>query len=179
VLRREQPADHPRVAAVHRRAFVSPDLDHGEPPPEVALVAALREDSGFIPSLSVVALVGGAVVGHAIATSGRIAGRAAAGLGPLGVDPDWQRRGVGTALMHHVIGAADALDLPLVALLGGVDYYARFGFRPASALGVEAPDPTWGDHFQVLRLSDYRGERGLFQYAAPFDALILPPDTDG
>ena len=33
-------------------------------------------------------------------------------LGPLSVRPDSQRRGVGSALVHAVLGAADALDEP-------------------------------------------------------------------
>lgn len=42
----------------------------------------------------------------------------ALGLGPLAVRPDQQGQGVGQALMHAVLGAADALGKPFVALLG-------------------------------------------------------------
>ena len=55
-------------------------------------------------------------------------------LGPLSVRPDRQRQGVGSALMHAVLGAADALGERLVALLGSTAYYPRFGFRPARPL---------------------------------------------
>jgi hypothetical protein len=48
---------------------------------------------------------------------------------------------------------------------------ADVGFVPASSLGVEAPDPAWGEHFQARPLGTYRGERGTFAYAAPFAAL--------
>lgn len=47
-----------------------------------------------------------------------------------------QGRGIGSALMHAVLGAADALNEPFVALLGHADYYARFGFRPAQAYAI-------------------------------------------
>ena len=60
-------------------------------------------------------------------------------LGPLSVRPDRQRGGVGSALMHAVLGAADALGEPLVALIGNPAYYRRFGFR----LGAR-PDHTAG-----------------------------------
>jgi predicted N-acetyltransferase YhbS len=40
----------------------------------------------------------------------------ALGLGPIGVVPGHQNRAVGHALMHAVLGAADALDEHLVAL---------------------------------------------------------------
>ena len=94
------------------------------------------------------------------------------GLGPIGVLPSLQRAGVGRALMHAVIAAADALDYPLVALLGHLDYYPQFGFVPASRLGVVVPNAEWGDSFQARPLAAWHeGLRGSFRYAAPFDAL--------
>ena len=61
---------------------------------------------------------------------------------------------------------------PLIALLGSTVYYGRFGFVPAADLGIDAPDPAWGDHFQVRTLTTYTPDlRGRFTYAAPFEAL--------
>ena len=40
------------------------------------------------------------------------------------------------------IGAADAAGEPLIALRGDPRFYIRFGFVPASELGVDAPDPA-------------------------------------
>jgi putative acetyltransferase len=73
--------------------------------------------------------------------------------------------------MHAVLGAADALGEPVVVLLGHTDYYPRFGFEPAR-LGIEAPDPAWGTHFQARPLSTYDPSvRGPFAYARPFAEL--------
>lgn len=172
LIRRELPDDVDRIDDVHRQAFAFAAPDGGEPV-EVALVHALRADRGWIPALSLVALdAGGTVVGHVVCSEGSLAGTPAVGLGPIGVRPDAQRRGVGQALMHAVLGAADALDYPLVALVGHRDYYPRFGFVPASQLGVLAPDPAWGDHFQARALTAWRPDvRGAFRYAAPFQTL--------
>lgn len=61
---------------------------------------------------------------------------------------------------------------PLVVLLGHADYYSRFGFVPASRLGVLPLDRSWRDHFQARALATWTpGLRGTFRYAAPFDAL--------
>lgn len=99
-------------------------------------------------------------------------GQDALGLAPLGVLPEHQRQGVGGALMHAVLAAADALDEPLVALLGHRDYYPRFGFRPATEYGITPPSPEWAEHFQVRTLTAYRPSiRGEFRYAPEFDQL--------
>src|SRR5690606_4148307 len=126
----------------------------------------LRDHAGYIPSLSLVAEdVSGVVVGHVICTRGHLDAGSAVGLGPLGVDRDRQARGVGSALMHAVLAAADALEFDVVVLLGHREYYPRFGFVPAGSIGIGAPDPVWGDHFQARRLSRWTpAVGGRFRY---------------
>lgn len=132
----------------------------------------LRDDPSWVPELSLVAEADGEIVGHAVATRGTLAGRPALGLGPVSVSPARQRAGVGSALMHAILGAADAIGEPVVVLLGSPDYYGRFGFVPASTVGIEAPEPAWGDYFQARPLAAYdQSVRGTFAYAAPFDRL--------
>ena len=65
---------------------------------------------------------GGDVIGHVLCTRGSVGAAPVLALGPLSVRPDWQRRGVGSALVHAVLGAGDALGEPLVALLGSTAY---------------------------------------------------------
>ena len=48
------------------------------------------------------------VVGHVVCTRGWIGELAALGLGPISVLPTYQRRGIGHALMHAIIAAAEA-----------------------------------------------------------------------
>ncbi|MEH1058590.1 N-acetyltransferase [Micromonospora sp. CPCC 206171] len=173
LIRRETPADIAAIHAVHTAAFASADAPDAVPV-EAPLVDALRADDGWLPALSLVAAdADGQVVGHVVCTRGTVAGAPVAlGLGPLGVLPAWQRRGVGSALMHAVLGAADALDEPLVVLLGHPEYYPRFGFRPAVDLGVTPPGP-WGPRYFMARpLSAWRPDiQGPFEYAKPFAAL--------
>ncbi len=129
----------------------------------------LREDAGFLPHLSLVAEDDDRLVGHVIATRGWLEpfGTPVLGLGPLGVLPEAQGRGVGTALVHALVAVAEACEERLVALLGAPAYYGRFGFVPASDLGIEAPDPAWGEHFQARHLTGPR-VTGRFRYAEPF-----------
>jgi putative acetyltransferase len=169
LVRRETAADLPAIVEVTRAAFARADAPDTEPV-EVTLLAELRETADWLPRLSMVATENDRVVGHVVASRGRIDGAPVAALGPLSVHPDHQRRGVGLALVHTLLGAAEALDEPAVVLLGSPDYYRRFGFRAASDLGIQAPVPAWGRYFQVRPLAGYRpGLTGAFRYSEPFD----------
>jgi putative acetyltransferase len=136
LIRREEHGDVVGIREVHAAAFAA----EGEPM-EVRLVDALRESDAWIPALSWVAERDGAVVGHVVCTRGYVGEVAAVGLGPLGVLPATQHHGVGTALMHAVIGAADVLDEPLIALLGAPGYYGGSGSSPARVDRSNPPSP--------------------------------------
>ncbi|XAS73509.1 N-acetyltransferase [Micrococcaceae bacterium Sec5.1] len=175
VLRTERPEDRPEILELTARAFsVSPVT--GQPvegtPLEVGLLRELFECDEYIPELSIVAEIGGDIVGHAISTRGWIGDLELVGLGPIGVLPQFQRCGVGSALMRESAARATAAGEPAIALLGSPVYYPRFGYVPATSLGVEPPDASWGDHFQLLPLPGWPdGVRGTFRYAAPFERV--------
>jgi putative acetyltransferase len=169
LIRREAAGDAGAIRDVTAAAFARPDTAH--PPAEATLVDELRASSAWLPALSLVATgPDGDIVGHVLCTRGHVDGAPVLGLGPLSVRPDSQRRGVGSALMHAVLGAGDALGEPLVALLGSPDYYRRFGFRRSDEYEVTPPRPHWQPHFQVRVLTAYApGLRGTFAYPEPFD----------
>ena len=171
IVRREQPRDHAAVRDLHRAAFGTVQAGGAEVV-EARLLDELRADAGFLPHLSLVALDGGDLVGHVIGTRGWVEplGAAALGLGPLGVRPDAQGRGVGTVLVHALLAVAEAAGEHLVALLGAPAYYGRFGFVRSTELGIDPPDPAWGAHFQARRLAGPE-QRGTFRYAEPFTRL--------
>lgn len=172
LIRREVARDVAAIRAVTTAAFAHSDRP-AEIPAETRLVDDLRADPAWLPALSLVATdPGDTVVGHVLATRAHVGPAPVLGLGPLSVHPDHQRHGVGSALMHAVLSAADALDEPLVALLGDPAYYGRFGFRPSTAYGIAPPLAEWQPHFRVRPLTAYLpAVRGTFTYAEPFDRL--------
>jgi putative acetyltransferase len=167
LIRTEQPADRPAVLNVVARAFAAGD---GSEPVEPRLLAELYECDGFLPEFSLVAEDAGAVVGQVISTRGWIGSAPALGLGPIAVEPDHQRSGIGAALLAETRRRAEAAGESVIVLLGSTDYYPRFGYRPASESGIRAPDPAWGDHFMALPLTQ-APPVGAFAYAGPFGRL--------
>lgn len=169
LIRRETPEDREAIHAVHADAFRS-----APEPVEARLVDDLRADGDLIGALSFVAIRDGEMVGHVCCSTARLGEdtTATVGLGPLGVRRAHHRTGVGSALVHTTLGAADALGHGLVVLLGSPDYYRRFGFVLAETFGVVAPDPAWVPHFQVRPLTAYRpSQTGNFRYAPAFERL--------
>jgi predicted N-acetyltransferase YhbS len=175
LLRSEAPEDRDAILALTADAFaISPATGlpaEGEPL-EVKVLGALFEAKEYLPDFSIVAVLDSEVVGHVISTRGWVGDHGLLGLGPLGVTPRLQRHGIGSALMKETIRRANAAGESGIALLGSPDYYSRFGFVPATSLGVLPPDEAWGDYFQLLPLALWPGGvRGPFRYAEPF-ALI-------
>jgi putative acetyltransferase len=163
-IRRQVPEDAAPVRDVIGRAF--------EAHPEVvALEEALAQRSD---STGYVALVDDRVVGHVRLTRGWIDAEArlveVLVLSPLSVTPDWQRRGIGRALVAHAVAEAKRAAVPAVFLEGDPAYYARLGWRPASELGVSPPSvripkPAW----QAVPLPGWKPwMRGALVYAETF-----------
>lgn len=169
VIRPPDPVEQTSVLTVIAAAFASEASPDSEPA-EVELTRRLLAGPDLIAPLTLVAVSPDSdIVGVVVGTRARVGDVDAIGLGPLAVRPDAQSAGVGSALVHAVVAAADALGYPVAALLGDPAYYSRFGFSTAADLDVVAPDPQWGEHFQARRLSAWTGAAvGSFRYAAPF-----------
>ena len=175
IVREQQADDYEAIRHVYAEAFRRPGFrppqNPGSVPPEVGLFEALWEARDVIPEFSFTALTDGGVVGHATASRATVVTDSVVAVGPIGVLPEHQGMGIGSALMDALLAAADAGDVPLIVLLGAPEYYSRFGFRPARELSVTPPEPQWGDAFQARPLTAYTGSvTGRFQYASAFSS---------
>ncbi len=162
-LREWEAGDQPVTRSLLVRAFGGPD--------EADLVEALRLDGSVI--LELVAEVGPRVAGHIlysqITLNPAIESVQVAALAPLAVDPDFQRRGIGGALIHMSLPMLAHAGVDAVIVLGDAAYYTRFGFSPELAATLQSPFPP-GDHFMAMELSpgSIEGCRGKVCYARAF-----------
>jgi putative acetyltransferase len=160
-LRAEVPGDGEAIRAVHERAFGRPD--------EARVVDQVRTTRAFRPELSLVAEEDGRIVGHVLLSATRLEDRDVLLLGPIGVLPEWQRHGIGSALVLEGLRRAEADGEPLVLLEGDPAYYSRFGFRLAAELGIEAPEGAPAQYVQARPLAAYTPElRGRATYPPAF-----------
>ena len=175
IVREQQADDYEAIRHVYAEAFRRPGFrppqNPGSVPPEVGLFEALCKAGDAIPEFSFTALANGGVVGHVTASQATVATDPVVAVGPIGVLPDHQGTGIGSALMDALLAAADAADVPLIVLLGAPQYYSRFGFRPAQELSVIPPEPEWEDAFQARPLTAYTPSvAGPFAYAPAFSS---------
>jgi len=147
-IRKEQPQDIPTIHEVNKRAF-----GQGL---EADLVDTLRRNCNDL--LSLVAVVGNEVVGHILFSSVTVEGEETAvegmGLAPMAVLPEYQRQGIGSALVMTGIARLASSACSFVTVLGHTDYYPRFGFEPASRYGVRSQWDVPNESFMLLVLNE-------------------------
>jgi len=172
-------SDIEAVAAVNRAAFGS-DV-------EADLADVLMRDAAFVPELSIAAEDdAGALVGHVLFTRAWLVRERDLPdvplllLAPLAVVPEWQGRGVGTAIVREAVARArDAGEVGMV-VLGDPAYYGRFGFTEAASLGIQAPYPVPEYAWQALEISPKAldGAVGTVRVAPPLDDPELWEEPD-
>ena len=140
LIRRYESTDADRVRDIHAKAFRRIDAPDAIPP-EVALFDALVGADDVIPQLSLVTVGDADPVGHVMCSRATVEARAVAALAPISVDPRNQRQGVGRAMMHAVLSAAEALDVPLVGLLGVGLVLLPHRIHPRGDAGYRIPVP--------------------------------------
>jgi putative acetyltransferase len=169
LIRGETAGDYEAIRAVNRAAFGGDE--------EAALVDRLRADGLAVASL--VAVEGGEIAGHILLSElpveTELGAVPAVSLAPMAVRPEWQRKGVGSALVHAGLDLCRARGKAVVIVLGHPGYYPRFGFSTELASRIQCPFPGAGDAWMALELAPgaLSGITGSVRYPAAF-GLVEP-----
>lgn len=165
-VRPERPEDQAAIHALHVAAFPTDA--------EARLVDALRVGGAL--TLSLVAVIGGALVGHiafspvTVEAEGGVAH--GVGLAPMAVAPTHQRQGIGARLIAAGLGALRAHRQPFCVVLGHPAYYPRHGFVPAGTRAMRWEHGHDQAFFvQALAPGGLDGVAGVVRYRPEFDAL--------
>jgi putative acetyltransferase len=130
IVRAETPADIEAISHINIVAFEDHPLSHRN---EHLIVDALRAADALM--LSLVAENDGSVVGHVAFSAASIGGCGEwTLLGPVGVLPEWQGRGIGSALIRAGLEWVRWNGLRGCVLVGDEGYYRRFGFAPCEGV---------------------------------------------
>jgi len=147
-VRPETAEDIRAIDVVHISAF------GGEA--EARLVSALRESTTYNRELSLVAELGGRIVGHVLLTRVPLRNdgteKHVLALAPMSVVPSQSHRGIGSELINASINLAKEKGYGAIVVMGHPEYYKRAGFIPARDMHVSCNLPAPEDALTVREL---------------------------
>lgn len=150
------------------------------------LVHVMRGCPAFVPELCLAARDGGKAVGGSMCVRARIDGddgvrREVLTLGPIGVLPEYQRRGIGGALIERTAEIARGMGFRAILLCGDPDYYARRGFVPAESFCIRNAENMYAD--ALAGAAGIYFEDEIYNIdetpAAEYDKLFPPKEAVG
>lgn len=126
IIRKETVTDIEEITEVTIAAFKTlPISNHTEQ----FIIKALRAAGAL--TISLVAEIDGQVVGHIAFSPVTVSDGTTGwyGLGPVSVLPDYQKQGIGKALINKGLSLLKDMGGQGCALVGDPNYYKRFGFK--------------------------------------------------
>ena len=166
-IRAEVPADIAEIRKVNLQAFPGPG--------EADLVETLRSKKATI--FSFVALCDSNITGHIMFSPVTLdpiqISIKGAGLAPVAVLPEFQRRGIGSLLIRHGIEQCKQAGYDYIALLGHPEYYPRFGFVPSVKYNIKCEYDAPVEAFMILELraGALTGHSGTVKYLPEFNEV--------
>jgi len=162
IVRDERPSDIEQIDALTTRAFEPMPFSSGS---EAGIIRSLRESRDL--TVSLVAEDNGVVVGHVAFSPITVDGvhEGWFGLGPLSVEPDRQREGIGRILVQRGLEAMSQRGARGVALIGDPRLYCRFGFESDGLLTYKNLDTGLVQRIILCGA----GPQGELRFAASFE----------
>jgi len=131
IIRSEKQSDIKAIFEITKQAFENHPISQNT---EQLIVNALRDDNAL--TISLVAEIDDKVVGHIAFSPLTISDGSCDwyALGPISVQPKFQRQGIGQALVREGLSQLKSLGAQGCVLVGEPAFYNRFGFKSYSDL---------------------------------------------
>lgn len=140
LIRDENPSDVSAIAELTVAAFATVEVSNHT---EQFIIEALRAAKAL--TVSLVAELDGRVVGHIAFSPVTMSDGTQDwyGLGPVSVLPEYQRQGIGKALIREGLSRLKSLKARGCCLVGHPQYYRQFGFENVEGLVHEGVPPEF------------------------------------
>lgn len=172
-IRNETPADYRAVEVMTRKAFWNVQVPGCN---EHYLAHILRGSDDFLPELDFVAELDDAIVGNVMYTRSKLIAedgeeKDILTFGPLSVDPEYQRRGIGKALLRHSLEKAAQMGYEAVVIFGNPENYVTSGFRGCRHYGVAIAKDAYPVALLVKELKPgaLAGKNWIFEESSAYE----------
>jgi len=168
-IRRENKKDYRAVEELTREAFwnlYTPGCD------EHYLVHKMRNHPDFIEKLDYVAEYDNRIIGNIMYTKAWLLNeeqkKEIVSFGPVCVLPEYQRKGIGSQLIHHTIEILKADKIPAVVIYGSPYNYCKFGFKNGKDYNISDMNGNYPYAMLVLELEKnaFDNRHWKFQYSS-------------
>ncbi|MGO4937941.1 GNAT family N-acetyltransferase [Fundicoccus sp. Sow4_H7] len=138
-IRQAKAEDNQAIEELIYRTFQPVVLEGRTGTREHYLAHLMRQDAAYIPELDWLILKNEEPIGHIMYSHGDIIHNDQTKtpvivFGPLSVDPNYQKQGIGKQLIAETIFKAQTLGHKAIIITGHPEYYQALGFVPADAL---------------------------------------------
>ncbi|MFW6287606.1 MAG: GNAT family N-acetyltransferase [bacterium] len=177
IIRNETESDCRKVEEVTREAFWNlyvPGCD------EHYLVNKIRKHPDFINELDFVASYDGEIIGNIMYTKSYIADDSNNSIdtitfGPISVLPEYQRKGVGTALINHSKRIALDNGYKAIIIEGHPHNYCKHGFKVSKDFNISNVEGDYPYCLLVLELEEGYIPEGNWKY---YSSDVYKIDSD-
>jgi len=171
-IRRENKKDYRAVEELTREAFWNlhtPGCD------EHYLVHKMRNHPDFIEKLDYVAEYDNRIIGNIMYTKAWLLNeeqkKEIVSFGPVCVLPEYQRKGIGSQLIHHTMEILKADKIPAIVIYGSPHNYCKFGFKNGKDYNISDMNGNYPYAMLVLELEKnaFDNRHWKFQYSSVCD----------
>jgi predicted N-acetyltransferase YhbS len=137
-IRNEEESDYQRVEELTRKSFWNLYMPGCN---EHYLVHVMRSHKDFLPELDLVIEVDNQIIGNIMYTKAKLIDESGAEkdiltFGPVGILPEYQRKGYGKKLMEYSFKQAAALGYDVIVIFGNPNNYVSRGFKSCKRYNI-------------------------------------------